>query len=333
MRRRPGHRVRAARRARAADTRGMVVAVGLPVYHEKALYNCAALLVDGAIVGFVAKQFLAGDGIHYEPRWFKPWPAGEIDVLERARRHAAIRSATSCSTSAACASASRSARTPGSRTARAPISRCAASTSCCNPSASHFAFGKFAVRQRFVLEGSRAFGVALPLREPARQRGRPRHLRRRRPDRVGRRAASRAAAGSRSTTSSCRPRSSTSTATAASRRAAAAIARATTPRSSVVERAVRVAARKPAQAPHGASPTWEDAPARCAKRSSRARSRSALWDYLRKSRARGLRRVAVGRRRLGGVRGARRARGAARVRGARRRRRARERRPCRACAT
>src|SRR5690349_16337060 len=30
----------------------------------------------------------------------------------------------------------------------------------CNPSASHFAFGKFVVRQRFVTEGSRAFGVA-----------------------------------------------------------------------------------------------------------------------------------------------------------------------------
>ena len=28
-----------------------------------------------------------------------------------------------------------------------------------NPSASHFAFGKMAVRERFVLEGSRAFGV------------------------------------------------------------------------------------------------------------------------------------------------------------------------------
>ena len=29
-----------------------------------------------------------------------------------------------------------------------------------NPSASHFAFGKHAVRQRFVLEGSRAFQVS-----------------------------------------------------------------------------------------------------------------------------------------------------------------------------
>src|SRR6186713_441319 len=69
--------------ALAPLTAGMVVAVGLPVFHEKALYNAAALLADGAIVGFAAKQFLAGDGIHYEPRWFKPWPKGEIDVLER----------------------------------------------------------------------------------------------------------------------------------------------------------------------------------------------------------------------------------------------------------
>ena len=51
--------------ALAQLTSGMVVAVGLPVYHEKALYNAAALLVDGAIAGFTAKQFLASDGIHY----------------------------------------------------------------------------------------------------------------------------------------------------------------------------------------------------------------------------------------------------------------------------
>ena len=31
----------------AAFTAGMVVSVGLPLYHEKALYNGAALLVDG----------------------------------------------------------------------------------------------------------------------------------------------------------------------------------------------------------------------------------------------------------------------------------------------
>src|SRR3954466_15824425 len=69
--------------ALAAETEGMVVAVGLPVYHEKALYDAGALPADGEIIGFVGKQFLPGDGIHYEPRWFKPWPAGEVDTFER----------------------------------------------------------------------------------------------------------------------------------------------------------------------------------------------------------------------------------------------------------
>src|ERR1051325_11609421 len=77
--------------ALAAETNGMIVADGLPVYHEKALSDSGPLPVDGEIVGFVGKQFLAGDGIHYEPRWFKPWPAGEVDVLERLAPDGTIR--------------------------------------------------------------------------------------------------------------------------------------------------------------------------------------------------------------------------------------------------
>ena len=57
-------------------TRAMIVSLGLPILHQNGLFNCAALVADGRILGFVAKRFLAGDGIHYEPRWFKPWPAG-----------------------------------------------------------------------------------------------------------------------------------------------------------------------------------------------------------------------------------------------------------------
>src|SRR4051812_4049018 len=60
----------------AAVTRGLAVAVGLPVSHRNVLFNAVALLVDGHIAGFTAKRYLAGDGIHYEPRWFKPWPGG-----------------------------------------------------------------------------------------------------------------------------------------------------------------------------------------------------------------------------------------------------------------
>jgi NAD+ synthase (glutamine-hydrolysing) len=144
-------------------TKGMVVAVGLPVFHEKALYNAAALLADGAIVGFVAKQFLAGDGIHYEPRWFKAWPAGEVDVLERTADDGSIRrypigdlvfDIGDVRIGFEICEDAWVANRPGTDLALRGVDII------CNPSASHFAFGKFAVRQRFVSEGSRAFGVA-----------------------------------------------------------------------------------------------------------------------------------------------------------------------------
>ncbi len=147
----------------ATLTRGMCVAVGLPLYHEKALYNAAALLVDGAIVGFTAKQFLAGDGIHYEPRWFKAWPAGEMDFLERTDDQGNVRrfpigdlifDVGDVRIGFEICEDAWVANRPGNDLALR------GADILCNPSASHFAFGKFAVRQRFVIEGSRAFGVA-----------------------------------------------------------------------------------------------------------------------------------------------------------------------------
>jgi NAD+ synthase (glutamine-hydrolysing) len=57
-------------------TQNLVVSVGLPIRHNQAVFNACALLAGGELLGFVAKQTLAGDGIHYEPRWFKPWPRG-----------------------------------------------------------------------------------------------------------------------------------------------------------------------------------------------------------------------------------------------------------------
>jgi len=149
--------------ALAALTTGMVVAVGVPIYHEKALYDAAALLVDGAIAGFIGKQFLAGDGIHYEPRWFKPWPAGEVDVLERLGADGAIHrypigdllfDIGDIRIGFEICEDAWVANRPGIDLALR------GADILLNPSASHFAFDKFAVRQRFVTEGSRAFGVA-----------------------------------------------------------------------------------------------------------------------------------------------------------------------------
>jgi NAD+ synthase (glutamine-hydrolysing) len=64
------------------DTKGLAVAIGLPLRYEENLYNTVAWTCDGRLIGFVCKQHLAGDGIHYEPRWFSPWPADCVGQLE-----------------------------------------------------------------------------------------------------------------------------------------------------------------------------------------------------------------------------------------------------------
>ncbi len=139
-------------------TAGMVVSFGLPVRYRNGLYNGAVMVIDGAIAGIVCKRHLAGDGVHYEPRWFKPWPA---DVQAR------VRLPTGQAVSVGdlhfdidgvrigfeiCEDAWVAQR-PGGELARQGVDIIL------NPSASHFAFGKHEVRRRFVVEGSRAFGV------------------------------------------------------------------------------------------------------------------------------------------------------------------------------
>lgn len=63
-------------------TAGICVVVGLPVRLHQRTYNTAAVLRDGQILGFAAKQFLANDGVHYESRFFVPWRAGETTTVD-----------------------------------------------------------------------------------------------------------------------------------------------------------------------------------------------------------------------------------------------------------
>jgi NAD+ synthase (glutamine-hydrolysing) len=138
------------------DTAGMVVCVGLPLRHRGAVFDAAALIADGRLLGFAAKQFLAADGIHYEPRWFEAWApevAAQVE-LDGARYPVGdllfdvggVRIAFEI-----CEDAWVAAR-PGARHALDGVDLLL------NPSASHFAFGKLRTRERFVIEGSRAFG-------------------------------------------------------------------------------------------------------------------------------------------------------------------------------
>ncbi|MEM9069968.1 MAG: NAD(+) synthase [Myxococcota bacterium] len=141
----------------APETSGMIVCVGLPVELRGAVYNCAALLVDGEIAGLVAKRYLAGDGIHYEPRWFKPWPEGIVSSLPYRGRDLPIGDLSFDVGGLLigfeiCEDAWVASR-PGAHLSQQGIDVIL------NPSASHFAFGKQSVRRSIVVEGSRAFGV------------------------------------------------------------------------------------------------------------------------------------------------------------------------------
>ncbi len=139
------------------STRGIVVCLGLPFAWHKAVYNACCLVADGRVLGFVAKRALAGDGIHYEPRWFKPWPEGSrtrwplggqgVPVGDLIFDVGGVRIGFEICEDAW------TAERPGANLAQSAVDVIL------NPSASHFAFGKHLVRRRLVVEGARAFGV------------------------------------------------------------------------------------------------------------------------------------------------------------------------------
>ena len=58
--------------------KGITVTLGLPYSLEGKIYNTVAIVKDGNLLGFQAKQHLPKDGIHYEPRWFEPWTGGKV---------------------------------------------------------------------------------------------------------------------------------------------------------------------------------------------------------------------------------------------------------------
>lgn len=186
----PGTRERAlaALEAVLPHTEGMVVNFGLPLQYQGTLFNAIIVVSDGDIIAVVPKKFLAGDGVHYEPRWFKEWPSGFVDRIAREELRAPdlklqrknLETSVKHSPNSPQKNVKEKqdefipigdlcfqwkdirfgyeiceeawvARRPGSHLAEHSIDLIF------NPSASHFAFGKNEVRKRFVLEGSRAF--------------------------------------------------------------------------------------------------------------------------------------------------------------------------------
>ena len=139
-------------------TEGIAVTVGLPVLFQHGIFNTACLMANKKILGFVAKQNLAGDGIHYEPRWFKPWSPGLATILKRGEVEYPLGDIYfdlgGVKVGFEICEDAWVAKRPGAELAARGIDVIL------NPSASHFGFGRREVRERFVLEGSRAFGCA-----------------------------------------------------------------------------------------------------------------------------------------------------------------------------
>jgi len=139
------------------ETLGIVVCLGFPVLHEGALYNSCALIVDGAIAGIVPKQHLAGDGLHYEYRWFKPWQKGETTEIvldgqtipfgDLVFDFNGLRVGFEICEDAWVV------QRPAEQLAERGVQVLL------NPSASHFAFEKQAIRKRLVKEASGNFGM------------------------------------------------------------------------------------------------------------------------------------------------------------------------------
>ena len=135
-------------------TAGLAVLVGLPVEIEGARHIAIAVLVDGRIVGLYLKQHLANDGIHYEARWFKPWPVGKVTTVEidgeAVPAGELIYDFEGVGVGIEICRDAWVKDRPAQRYAERGVSVLL------NPSASHFAFGKQAIRDRIAREGAAA---------------------------------------------------------------------------------------------------------------------------------------------------------------------------------
>lgn len=140
-------------------TGDIVVAVSLPLrLANNRTYDTACLIANKRILGFACKQYLANNGIHYETRWFQPWLPGLRDEIQIGEFSypvgdllfdvSGVRIGFEICEDAWIANR------PGRSLAERGVDIIL------NPSASHFSFFKSQVRERFVIDGSRSFGVS-----------------------------------------------------------------------------------------------------------------------------------------------------------------------------
>jgi NAD+ synthase (glutamine-hydrolysing) len=134
----------------------ITVAVGLPVRIKEKVFNTVAVIENQKVLGFVAKQFMAIDGVHYEFRWFTPWQAYEIIEFEFDGEQVPFGDLTFYKRGfhygfEICEDAWRGTLRPGYRLKDRKVDLIF------NPSASHFAMRKTLERKELIEKSSRIF--------------------------------------------------------------------------------------------------------------------------------------------------------------------------------
>ncbi len=137
------------------NTENIACVVGLPVKFNNKLYNCVAFLHNGQLTRIIPKQNLANDGVHYEPRWFTPWPQDQqVDFQWKDKTYTMGDHIIDFSGYKIgfeiCEDAWRVDR-PACRFPAKEVNLIL------NPSASHFAIGKSIVRQDLVINSSKDY--------------------------------------------------------------------------------------------------------------------------------------------------------------------------------
>lgn len=145
---------------RAADLLPESVCIfGLPYRHQDRIYNCAAVVYKGRIRGLVPKCNLAGEGVHYEQRWFSPGTPGHLTAIDPLLDGSEIPFGTMLFEfrgARFCLEICEDAWVP----LRPALNFLESGLNLIlNPAASHFAFGKHDIRRQIARESSRNFGV------------------------------------------------------------------------------------------------------------------------------------------------------------------------------
>jgi NAD+ synthase (glutamine-hydrolysing) len=135
----------------------ITVCIGLPVRLKGITYNGVCIISNKKILGITFKQNLANDGVHYEPRWFEEWKPGEVTTLEG--DYLDVQAGDLIYEAEGIRLGFEICEDAWRKTNRPGYRLCERGVDLIlNPSASHFAMGKSELREKeVVLEGSEKF--------------------------------------------------------------------------------------------------------------------------------------------------------------------------------